>query len=319
MKNKMKNRFWILVLFLSLQAFTQEKTQSPFHKEEININPLINGSLYTPEKKTKKTTLVILIAGSGPTDRNGNQKGLLNNSLRYLAEGLASNGIAVFSYDKRIFAQIKAGTMDEKSLRFEDFIEDAQTVLKYFREKNSYDKILIAGHSEGSLIGMIAAKNNADGFISIAGAARAINIILEEQIEKQAPPLKEEVHENLESLKMGKTFQLKNQMLASLFRESVQPYMISWIKYNPQEEIKKLQIPILLINGTKDLQVSASEAELLKQAKPEAQLKIITNMNHVFKEIKTDDPADNRASYTNPDLPIAPELIQIVNEFIKSL
>ena len=95
--------------------------------------------------------------------------------------------------------------------------------------------------------------------------------------------------------------------------------MIPWIKYNPQEEIKRLQIPILLINGTKDLQVSASEAELLKQARPEAQLKIITNMNHVFKEIKTDLTADNRASYTNPDSPIAPELIQIVNEFIKSL
>ena len=91
--------------------------------------------------------------------------------------------------------------------------------------------------------------------------------------------LKEEVEKNLATLKNGNTFELKNQMLASLFRASVQPYMISWIKYNPQTEIKKLQIPSLLINGDKDIQVSVQDAQLLQQAKPNAQLHIISNMN----------------------------------------
>ncbi|MEN9981930.1 MAG: hypothetical protein RL542_1717, partial [Bacteroidota bacterium] len=105
---------------------------------------------------------------------------------------------------------------------------------------------------------------------------------------------------------------------ASLFRASVQPYMISWIKYNPQSEIKKLHVPTLLINGDKDIQVSVNDAQLLQQAKPEAQLKIISNMNHIFKEIKGDE-AENKASYTNPDLPISKELPMIITTFIQSL
>ncbi|KLT67636.1 serine aminopeptidase domain-containing protein, partial [Flavobacterium sp. ABG] len=137
-----------------------------------------------------------------------------------------------FSYDKRIIAQMMAGTVNEATLSFDDFVNDAKDVFTYFKNQKKYNKIIIAGHSEGSLIGMLAANNNADAFISLAGAGRTIDAVLTEQIEKQAPFLKEEVQKDLEILKSGKTFELKNQMLASLFRTSVQPYMISWIKYN---------------------------------------------------------------------------------------
>jgi hypothetical protein len=165
---------------------------------------------------------------------------------------------------------------------------------------------------------MIASKDNADAFISLAGAGRTIDEIITEQIEQQVPSLKEEVQQDFTILKKGETFELKNPMLASIFRESSQPYMISWIKYNPQDEIKKLSVPVLLINGTKDMQVKATEAGLLKQAKPDARLQLIPDMNHIFKEIKNDD-SENMASYTNPDLPVMQELITIVNQFIKSL
>jgi uncharacterized protein len=224
----------------------------------------------------------------------------------------------VYSYDKRIFAQIASGKLDEASLSFDNFIDDAKAVIQYFKNQKKYHSITIAGHSEGALIGMVAADGNADGYISIAGAGRPIDEVLVDQIGKQAPFLKEEVQKNLETLKNGTTFELKNQMLASLFRASVQPYMISWIKYNPQTEIKKLQIPTLLINGDKDIQVSVNDAQLLQQAKPDAQLKIISNMNHIFKEIKGDE-AENKASYTNPDLPIATDLSELITTFIKSI
>lgn len=235
-----------------------------------------------------------------------------------LAEALANNGIAVYSYDKRIFAQMAAGKLDEASLSFDNFIDDARSVLLYFKKQNKYHSITIAGHSEGALIGLVAANGNADAYISIAGAGRSIDEVLLEQIGKQAPFLKEEVEKNLAILKRGTTFELKNQMLASLFRASVQPYMISWIKYNPQNEIKKLQIPTLLINGDKDIQVSVHDAQLLQQAKPNAQLQIISNMNHIFKEIKGDDE-ENKASYANPDLPICNELTSKITTFIQSL
>lgn len=305
-----------LLLIISASSFSQVTTA--FTKENITVNSLLNGSLYTPSQQSKKLNLVILIAGSGPTDRDGNQMGLVNNSLKLLAEALANNGIAVYSYDKRIFAQMASGKLDEASLSFDNFIDDAKAVIQYFKNQKKYHSITVAGHSEGALIGMVATNGNADGYISIAGAGRPIDEVLLEQIEKQAPFLKEEVQKNLETLKNGTTFELKNQMLASLFRASVQPYMISWIKYNPQTEIKKLQIPTLLINGDKDIQVSVQDAQLLQQAKLNAQLHIIQNMNHVFKEIKGDD-AENKAAYTNPDLPISIELSSIITTFIRSL
>jgi pimeloyl-ACP methyl ester carboxylesterase len=312
----MRKIFISLFLIISASSFSQVTTA--FTKENISVNSLLNGSLYSPSQQSKKLNLVILIAGSGPTDRNGNQMGLANNSLKLLAEALANNGIAVYSYDKRIFAQMASGKLDEASLSFDNFIDDAKAVIQYFKNQKKYHNITVAGHSEGALIGMVAANGNADAYISIAGAGRPIDEVLLEQIGKQAPFLKEEVQKNLETLKSGSTFELKNQMLASLFRASVQPYMISWIKYNPQTEIKKLQIPTLLINGDKDIQVSVQDAQLLQQAKPEAQLKIIPNMNHVFKEIKGDD-AENKAAYTNPDLPICMELSSIITTFIASL
>ena len=307
---------YLLLVVAIMTTYSQEKPS--FKTEEININPLINGSLFSPLQTNSKTNLVILIAGSGPTDRNGNQSGMTNNSLKLLAEALAQKGIAVFSYDKRIIAQMNAKTINEKELSFDDFINDAKDVVRFFKNQKKYNKITIAGHSEGSLIGMVAALHDTDAYISIAGAGRPIDLVLVDQIEKQAPFLKEEVKQDLELLKKGITFELKNQMLASLFRESVQPYMISWIKYVPQDEIKKLHIPVLLLNGTKDLQVTVSEAQLLKAAKPDASLAIIENMNHIFKEIKGDD-TENQNSYANPELPVISELIGRISGFINSL
>ncbi|WP_426064935.1 alpha/beta hydrolase [Flavobacterium sp. DSP2-3-1] len=315
----MKKLLFLLMVFFSILSYSQTETVvQSFNKEEIAVNPLINGSLYSPLKQNKKTNLVILIAGSGPTDRDGNQKGLTNNSLKYVSEALAKNDIAVFSYDKRIIAQMKSKTVNEAALTFDDFITDATSVLLFFKNKKKYNKIIIAGHSEGSLIGMIAANEKADAFISLAGAGRTIDAVLVDQITKQAPFLKEETQKNLDILKSGKTFELKNPMLASIFRESIQSYMISWIQYNPQIEIAKLQMPVLVINGTKDLQVAVSEAELLKKAKPEAELVLIENMNHIFKVINGDD-AENMKSYSNPDIPIATKLTSTITTFVKSL
>jgi alpha/beta superfamily hydrolase len=315
----MKKSVFVFLILLSTFGFSQEKKDlASFNKKEITINSILKGTLYSPLKENKKTNLIILIAGSGSTDRDGNQKGMTNNSLKYLSEELSKNDQAVFSYDKRIIAQMATGTVNEATLSFDDFINDTKEIIHFFKNQKKYNKIIVAGHSEGSLIGMIAANENTDAFISLAGAGRTIDAVIVEQIEKQAPFLKEEVQKDLEILKSGQTFELKNKMLASLFRESVQPYMISWIKYNPQNEIKKLQIPVLLINGTKDLQVTVSEAELLKKAKPEAKLVIIENMNHIFKEIKGDD-AENMKSYSDPNLPVTEKLVTAINLFIKSL
>lgn len=310
----MKKSILSLLLLFPVILFGQQKN---IVTAEIAINPLIIGTLFNPEITDLNTKLVILIAGSGPTDRNGNQEQNQNNSLKFLAEALAKNGIAVFSYDKRILSQIKTNTLDEKTLRFDDFIYDAKDVLAYFRTNKKYAKIIIAGHSEGSLIGMVAA-NAADAYVSISGPGRSIDEVVTDQIVKQLPPMKSEVEGYFEKLKKGETFELKNEMLGVIFRESVQPYMISWIKYQPEEEIAKLKIPTLIINGTKDLQVSVNEATLLKLAKPDSKIEIIPNMNHILKEIKGDD-TENFASYTKPEVPVIPRLPIVITAFVNSL
>lgn len=304
-------------VFITLTVWCDAQNKN-FTTKDVVVNPLLKGTLYAPNESSKEKTLVIVIAGSGPTDRDGNQRNLVNNSLKFLCEGIASRDLHAFSYDKRMFAMAQAGNLNEASLSFEDFITDAKEVVQFFKNQKIYKKIVVIGHSEGALIGLVAANQNTDAYISIAGAGRGIDAVILDQIALQAPFLKDEVQQNLEILKTSKTFELKNQMLASIFRPSIQPYMISWLKYQPQEEIKKLQIPILIINGTKDLQVSVADAQMLQQAKPNDKLVIINNMNHVFKDISGDDSA-NKASYNNPELPNSSQLLDEIISFIKNL
>jgi pimeloyl-ACP methyl ester carboxylesterase len=302
-----------IIFFAFILFSTNNHAQNPVYQTaEIHINELIDGTLLLPEG-IQNPPLAILIAGSGPTDRDGNQPMLQNNSLKYLAEELSRKGIATFRYDKRIIKQIKLNTIKEEDLLFEDFIDDAKTVIKHFQP--NFTRIFIAGHSEGSLIGMVAAQENTVGFISLSGAGRPIDDILKEQIGKQAPNLVAELDQNFALLKEKKEIKSVNPILASLFRPSVQPYMRSWVKYNPTVELSKLNIPILIVNGNKDLQVSVQDAELLSAAKPDAQLEIIDNMNHILKSIEG-DVMENQMSYNKKELPVSGKLVEIVIGFI---
>jgi pimeloyl-ACP methyl ester carboxylesterase len=312
----MKKITWLLLLFTMCLTAQNNKIDT----QEITIDAELKGTLYAPSIAQKKPILAILIAGSGPTNRSGNQPGVHNSSLKYLAEGLAANGIHVFGFDKRIIAQLIAGKVDESKLVFEDNSTDVNLIVAYFKNLKTYSKIVLIGHSEGSLVGMMSATKNVDGFVSIAGPGRPIDEILYEQIAKQSPKNAIETRANLDILKSGKTFDCTSESytIKSIFRNSVQNYLISWIKINPQTEIQKLKIPILLINGTKDLQVPESEASLLQSFKPNAKLVLIENMNHVFKTIQGDE-SENRASYNEPKIGIAPELITSIFDFIKKL
>ncbi|ESU20756.1 hypothetical protein FCR2A7T_10660 [Flavobacterium cauense R2A-7] len=305
----------ITFFLLCFSSFTYSQNET-FGKEEIIISSLLKGDLYTPEKGKTKKTLVILLAGSGPTNRNGNQIGMQNNSLKYLAEDLANGGYSVFTFDKRIIAQIIAGNINESESRFEDLISDAKSIAEHFKQTNNYKKIVFAGHSEGSLVGMIAAREiNANAYISISGAGRSIDEVLIEQLDKQLPSQKEKITASFNLLKKGETFKNEVPVLESIFRASVQPYLISWIKYNPQEEIQKLNCPILIINGDNDLQVEPKDALLLNQVNKKSELVILKNMNHVFKTIKG-DKTENMNSYSNPNLKNAPELSETILKFL---
>jgi len=308
---------YLILGFLFLITQTGFSQEEKYIEEELKINNITEGTLTIP-KNDKTESLVIFIQGSGPTDRNGNQSRMKNDGIKKIARELAKNGIASYRFDKRIF-KMKELKMQEEDLRFEDFSEDVEDILKYFEEQDTFDNLIIAGHSEGSLIGILAATEKADALISLAGAGEPIDNIIVEQVNKMSPELGENARKALDEIKEnGKTTNY-NPMLESLFRASVQPYMYSWMKFNPSAEIKKLNIPVLIINGTADIQVETKQAEMLKSGKEEAKLVIIDNMNHIFREIESKDRLVNTKSYNEPDLPLHPELIPVITEFIKEL
>ena len=303
-------KWFILLFFISLEAFSQEKN---YDSLQVSIDPEVQGTLLSP-KGENQPPLAILIAGSGPTDRDGNQALFKNNSLKYLAEGLAQKGIATFRYDKRVIAQINNATVQEEKMTFEDEVNDALLVVNHFKDK--YKKIILIGHYEGALIGLLVAqKVVVSKFVSISGAGNSSATLIEEQIGKNAPQLKEESQKIISQLRKGELVENISPYLAPVFRKSVQPYLISWFKYEPAKEIAKLQIPILIVQGTNDLQVEDKEAQLLKEAQPKAQLLLIEGMNHVLKKVKTLE--ENQQSYLNPDLPISGELVEGIASFIK--
>lgn len=305
----------IIYLLITITVWSASAQESTLNQEDLTVNALIKGTLLLPSG-SETTPLVILIAGSGPTDRNGNQNMMKNNSLRFLAEGLYAEGVSSFRYDKRIVAQLRDGSLQEEQIRFDDFIDDAAAVLDFFKDDQRFSGIYVAGHSQGSLVGMVAAQNRADGFISIAGAGQQIDDVIVDQLSKQAPGLVDNARQSFDDLRVNGVAQNYSPGLASIFRPAIQPFILTWMQYDPKVEIGKLDMPVIIINGDKDLQVQISEAELLRDAKPDAEYVIIPKMNHIFKEIDGDD-LENSKSYNEYNRPVIPELIERITAFVK--
>jgi len=276
----------------------------------------LEGTLLSPNLD-KKFPLALIIAGSGPTDRDGNNPMMTNNSLKMLATGLAENGIATLRYDKRGVAKSANAGLKEIDLRFENYAEDASKWLELLRKDNRFNEIIVIGHSEGSLIGMLAANNDiVDKFVSIAGVGRLAADILREQLQGQPAVVLDASLPILDKLEAGETVEDIPPMLLSLFRPSVQPYMISWFQYNPKDEIAKLKKPVLIIQGTTDIQVKVFDAEQLAEGNSNSKLQIIDGMNHVLKEAVS-DRQKNIETYSNPDLPLINGLVDAIANFIK--
>jgi pimeloyl-ACP methyl ester carboxylesterase len=281
----------------------------------------LKGTLLLPKKKKRNIPVVLLIAGSGPTDRDGNQMGGKNNALKYLAEALQKNNIATLRVDKRGVAGSASAAIPVEDLRFEKLVEDTKGWIDLLAKEKRFNKIIVAGHSQGALVTLLSAIDNkkVGAYISIAGPGRSIDALIEEQMSRQPDAIKEAVQPILEKLRQGETVDEVPPMLASLFGKQIQPYMLSWMQYDPAKEIKKLAIPALIVQGTSDIQVKEIDAKILAEAYPSAQKTIITNMNHVLKEMESMDMVTQMKTYTNPDLPLHKEMGQTVIDFVQKL
>ena len=290
--------------------------QSEPVSQDIKINAHIHGSLLQP--RTPTDDLAIIIPGSGPTDRNGNQQFTRNDALLKLAQELAKKNIATFRYDKKVLTLLEQDALEEDKLRFDEFVDDAISSVRFFKERSSYRNIYFIGHSQGALVGMLAAqKVPVQGYISLAGAGQSIDQTIINQIRLQMPALTENAQDAFATLKENGRVKDYSPALESILSPSVQAFMASWMQYDPKDEIKKLTIPILLIGGSKDIQSSEAEFRQLQDAKPDATSAFITDMNHVLRKIEGND-LENTKSYNEPFRPIMNEVVTEISTFIKA-
>jgi len=191
---------------------------------------------------------------------------------------------------------------------------------KKLRADGRFSSLIVVGHSEGSLIGMVAAhRAGADAFVSVAGSGRPAQQILLEQLKGQLPPDSfKTTEEILSQLAAGQTVGSVPPSLNFLFRPSVQPYMISWLHYDPAKEIAQVSGPVLIVQGTTDIQVSLQDAKLLAEGKPSAKSLVVDGMNHVLKMVSSERDKQV-ASYSDPSLPVAPRLVAELITFVKSV
>ena len=311
----------VFLLLLPLLAGTAQAASTHISQRPLDLptaHGTLHGTLLQP-RSDSPIPVVLLIAGSGPTDRDGNNPaGGHNDSLKRLAQALAKHGIASLRYDKRGVAPSRAATPDERDLSVEGYVADAVAWGRLLQSDPAFDRLILIGHSEGALIASLAAPQaGADALVSIAGSARPIDQVLREQLRHRLPPkLLQQSHELLNALLAGQTRDHVPDKLKVLFRTSVQPYLISLFRQNPSEAFARLPIPALIVQGSHDIQVGVADARALKAAKPDAQLRLIEGMNHALRIVPLDFPAQ-LASYDNPELPLASELIEQIVGFIQ--
>lgn len=293
----------------------------PVIDKEVSVDggvaPLY-GSLMSA-KDGKPGPGVLIIAGSGPTDRNGDSTvpGVKPGNLRLIAEALAAEGVPSLRYDKRAIGKSTPAAVSEDRLTFGVAVDDAVKFAQLLKAQPGVTCVVILGHSEGALIAALAAqKTPVCGVIEVSGMGRTFGAVLREQLKVQLPPdLMAQVDKSLADLEAGRTTP-SIPGLEALLRPSVQPYLISQIAINPAAELKKVKASVLILQGDNDVQVTVADAKLLSAARPDAKVIVVPAMNHVMK-IAPRDRAGNVANYATPT-PLAPAVMEAVLPFVKA-
>lgn len=281
----------------------------------------IHGTLLVPDNASR--TAVLIIAGSGPTDRNGNSlvTGIATNTYKMLADSLAARGYASLRYDKRGIAASAAAATDESQLTFEAYIDDAAAWAEWLAADERFDRVVLAGHSEGGLIALVAAKRSdkVAGVITLAGVGESIDATLRRQLGTQPEPYRSECMRIIDELKAGRKVSDPMPELGALFRPSVQPFLISQMRYEPSTEARTLSQPLLVVQGTTDIQINLNDAIKLSTVNPRTRLAIVSEMNHVLKPCASLDQQAQMMTYINDTLPLAPTLVATIADFLSKL
>ncbi len=307
----MRNYLFITALLSSIIVYSQKQEELIIESDSA----MLSGTLLLPDQNPTKA-VALFFSGSGPTDRDGNTGAqYTNNSLKMLAEGLAENGIASLRFDKRGIGK-STFNGSEEDLRFDDFVADGKAWLDLLKSDPRFERIYTLGHSQGSLVAaLVSADTAVQKFVSLAGISTSANEVIKAQLESQSPFMAMLAAPKLDSLKEGLPVSEPGPPLNAIFRKETQPFLISWFAYDPSEIFSKLEKPVLIINGTTDIQVSVSEAEMLHAAAPNSEIFIAEGMNHVLKDAPEERMA-NINVYSEADKPLSEGLVDKIVEFL---
>jgi uncharacterized protein len=292
--------------------------ESPYTIRSAGLE--LAGTLTVPRNVTKPVPVVVIIAGSGPTDRNGNSlMGIRPNSYAQLAWRLAERGIASLRYDKRVLPATKGAPVDISKLTLDDFAADARAAADTLARDRRFSRVLLLGHSEGSSLALIAARGGppVSGVISVSGLGRPLGTVMREQLARQFDSATLVRYDTaMAQYLRGETPQDVPSALGVLFVPINQTFMRSLASFDPPAALRAVRQPVLIVQGGRDIQITVQDAERLRTGRPDAQLVIVPLANHVLKQAADTTLAGQMPLYQNPAAPIMLDVVNPIADWI---
>jgi hypothetical protein len=263
---------------------------------------------------TEQPPVALLIAGSGSTDHDGNGPQVKPATLKKLSDALVAHGIATLRYDKRGAGGWKQEFGKPEDFRFKDYVDDAAALIAHLRASAKFSKIVVIGHSEGGLVGILAARRiPVDKLVLLAVSARKQGDLLKAQLEKKLPPDKfAAIAKAIDRIMAGEIVDPMPPGLA--IPPSLQPGITSAFTEDPIPPLQKIEEPILVVAGGKDSQLARLDFLALTTAAFAAKTLWLPDMNHVLIDVS--DDADDLAAYNQPERPLDADMIAVIADFI---
>ncbi len=267
--------------------------------------------------------VVLILPGSGPTDRDGNSPmGITAAPYRLLAEALAAKRVSNVRVDKRGIFGSRGAIADPNAVTIAAYAADAHSWAKAIRARTGAKCVWLLGHSEGGLVALAAAQDRTDlcGVVLVSTPGRPLGEVMREQLRANPAnaPILPQALAAIDSLEAGKRVDVAAlpAPLHQLFNPAVQAFEIDLFAQRSAALARATALPMLVVQGDRDIQVSVADARALASAQPRARLAIVPGVNHVLKAVGSDDRAANVATYADPSLPVAPGVVDAVAGFV---
>jgi alpha-beta hydrolase superfamily lysophospholipase len=282
--------------------------------EESKIRVGAIDAVLTTPPDVDKPPVALLIAGSGTTDHDGNGPQVKPATLKKLSEQLVARKIATLRYDKRGAGGWKPEFGKPEDFRFVNFVDDAAELVNYLRASGKFSKVVVIGHSEGGLVGILTTRRvPVDRLVLLVTGARRQGDLVKAQLEKTVPSdVFEPIAKAIDAVMAGQIVDPPPPGFS--VAPSMQPGIASAFTEDPIDPLKKITEPTLIIGGGRDRQVARVDFAALSAASPVAKTLWLPDMNHVLVDVT--DEADDIKAYNDAERPLDPAMIDAVAAFV---